>query len=85
MDPFFTTRRNSGGTGLGLSVSSGIIQGHHGEINVESTVGKGTTFTVLLPADMIDIRQKTEDRRQRTEDRRQGADRRQRTDDRRRG
>jgi PAS domain S-box-containing protein len=77
MDPFFTTRRNSGGTGLGLSVSSWIIQGHHGEINVESTVGKGAVFTVLLPADKIDIRQRTEDRRQ-------GMDRRQRTEDRRR-
>lgn len=83
MDPFFTTRRNSGGTGLGLSVSSGIIQGHHGELNVESTVGKGSIFTVFLPADKIEVRQGTGDRRKRTGDRRQGKDRRQKTEDRR--
>jgi PAS domain S-box-containing protein len=78
MDPFFTTKRNNGGTGLGLSVSSGIIQGHHGELNVESTLGKGAAFTVLLPAARIegkqmtvDRRQNVKDRRQRTEDRRQ--------------
>jgi len=78
MDPFFTTKRSDGGTGLGLSVSSGIIQGHHGELNVESTVGKGSTFTVLLPVDKIEEKQGTEDRRP-------GTDRRQRTEDRRRG
>jgi PAS domain S-box-containing protein len=76
MDPFFTTRRKNGGTGLGLSVSSGIIQGHHGELNVESTVGKGSTFMVLLPADGIEGKQLTKDRRQRT------ADRRRKTEDR---
>lgn len=69
MDPFFTTRRNTGGTGLGLSVSSGIIQGHHGELNVESTVGKGTTFTVLLHTNKIEVAQSTGDRRKRTDDR----------------
>ena len=85
MDPFFTTRRNKGGTGLGLSVSSGIIQGHHGELNVESAVGKGSTFTVLLPAGetegkpgTVDRRQVIGDRRKNIEDRRQGdKDRRQ--------
>jgi two-component system NtrC family sensor kinase len=50
MDPFFTTRRDSGGTVLGLSVSSRILQDHNGKLKVESTVGKGSTFTVLLPA-----------------------------------
>jgi PAS domain S-box-containing protein len=83
MDPFFTTKRSSGGTGLGLSVSSGIIQGHHGELNVESDLGKGSTFTVLLPADTIEEKQRTVDRRQRTEDRRQNiVDRRRKTGDR---
>jgi hypothetical protein len=48
-DPFFTTK--SDGTGLGLSVSHGIIHDHHGSIDVESEVGKGTTFTVTLPVD----------------------------------
>ena len=49
-DPFFTTK--SDGTGLGLSVSHGIIHDHHGSIDVESEVGKGTTFTVTLPVDV---------------------------------
>lgn len=48
-DPFFTTKPPGEGTGLGLSVSYGMVSCHHGEIKVESTVGQGTTFTVLLP------------------------------------
>jgi two-component system NtrC family sensor kinase len=47
-DPFFTTKENKG-TGLGLAVSYGIIQNHGGVIEVESEVGKGTTFIVKLP------------------------------------
>ena len=47
-DPFFSTK--SSGTGLGLSVSYGIIKNHKGNIRVESTVGVGTTFTIELPA-----------------------------------
>ncbi len=47
-DPFFSTK-GEGGTGLGLSVSYGIIKNHGGEIRVESKVGVGTTFTVELP------------------------------------
>ncbi len=47
-DPFFSTK-GEGGTGLGLSVSYGIIRNHHGEIRVESKVGVGTTFTIELP------------------------------------
>lgn len=46
-DPFFSTKPN--GTGLGLFVSYGIIQNHHGSIEVESQVGHGTTFTIRLP------------------------------------
>jgi signal transduction histidine kinase len=46
-DPFFSTKPN--GTGLGLFVSYGIIQGHHGTIEVKSKVNKGTTFTIRLP------------------------------------
>ncbi len=47
-DPFFSTK-GSGGTGLGLSVSHGLIRAHGGEISVESKVRKGTTFTIRLP------------------------------------
>jgi signal transduction histidine kinase len=49
-DPFFTTRPTGKGTGLGLSISYTIIQQHHGEIAVQSSVGQGTTFIVSLPA-----------------------------------
>ena len=46
-DPFYTSK--SEGTGMGLSVSHGIIREHHGRIEVDSTLGKGTTFSVYLP------------------------------------
>jgi len=52
-DPFFTTKHESGeheGTGLGLTIVHQIIQEHHGEILVTSSVGVGTTFFVSLPA-----------------------------------
>ncbi len=49
-DPFFTTKPTGEGTGLGLSVSYGIIKNHGGNIFVDSKAGNGTTFTVTLPA-----------------------------------
>ena len=48
-DPFFTTKGPKSGTGLGLAVSYGIIQEHSGNMNVESEVGRGTTFHIELP------------------------------------
>lgn len=48
-DPFFTTKPVGKGTGLGLSLSYGIVKKHHGQIEVDSQVGKGTTFRISVP------------------------------------
>jgi two-component system, NtrC family, sensor kinase len=48
-DPFFTTKAVGKGTGLGLSISYKIIEQHGGSIRVDSNVGQGTRFTIVLP------------------------------------
>lgn len=48
-NPFYTTKSVGQGTGLGLSISFSIMQSHKGDIKVESSLGEGTTFTVILP------------------------------------
>ena len=48
-DPFYTSKPVGKGTGLGLSLSYGIVQKHKGEIKVKSDIGKGTSFTIIIP------------------------------------
>lgn len=47
--PFFSTKQDKGGTGMGLAISLNIIEQHHGEIEIQSQVNKGSTFTIKLP------------------------------------
>jgi signal transduction histidine kinase len=49
MEPFFTTRLDSGGTGLGLSICRSIVKAHHGTLDFISEPGRGTTFHLRLP------------------------------------
>ena len=48
-EPFFTTKEAGKGTGLGLAIVAQMVEDHRGQISVDSSVGKGTTFTVKLP------------------------------------
>ena len=54
-EPFFTTKPIGEGTGLGMSISFGIIQAHKGDIKVESQVGEGTKVTIILPLETSSI------------------------------
>jgi two-component system NtrC family sensor kinase len=49
-DPLYTTRRQHGGSGLGMSIAYGIVQRHGGRMEVQSELGEGTTITIILPA-----------------------------------
>jgi polar amino acid transport system substrate-binding protein len=50
-DPFFTTKHDSGGVGLGLSISSKIVEEHRGSMHFKSEIGAGTTVKIMLPVD----------------------------------
>ena len=51
--PFYTTKDVGQGTGLGLAITHGIIEKHHGKIEVDSEIGVGTTFTITLPKQLV--------------------------------
>jgi two-component system, NtrC family, sensor kinase len=59
-NPFFTTKQSGKGTGLGLSVSLGIAQAHGGFIDVQTVVGQGSTFSLILPLNKVELKSETD-------------------------
>lgn len=53
-DPFFTTKDVGKGTGLGMNIAYNIVKKHNGKLEADSTVGKGTTFTIKIPTDAFE-------------------------------
>jgi hypothetical protein len=66
MEPFFSTKLDSGGLGLGLSISRTIVQEHKGTIAFESDIGKGTTARVVLPVAPLEAKAQKKGSRSRT-------------------
>ncbi|MDH5609589.1 MAG: ATP-binding protein, partial [Cyclobacteriaceae bacterium] len=59
-EPFFTTKAVGVGTGLGMSITFGIIEKHNGKIDLISEVGKGTEFVITLPKKLVEVKKQKE-------------------------